>query len=92
MARNNLDARAHEVLVETDMETLEIVDCSGIPQFSLATTIAALKELRYLLLTHAGRAFGPKSVESLLQSKAKLCCLSISGAYLLKDEDAARQA
>lgn len=73
------------------METLEIVDCSGIPQDTLAKTIAGLQGLRYLILTHAGRVFGPKSVESLIQSKANLCCLSISGAYLFKDEDAARQ-
>lgn len=69
---------------------MEIVDCSGIPQDVVAKTISNLKCLRYLLLTHAGRVFGPKCVESLIQSNCKLSCLSIGGAYLFKDEDAAR--
>jgi len=72
------------------METLEIVDCSGIPQDVLARTINDLQYLQYLLLTHAGRAFGPKSVETLIESKANLCCLSVSGAYLFTDDDAGR--
>jgi hypothetical protein len=90
VARNKLDAKAFEALVEPDMETLEIVDCSGIPQDVLAKTISSQKGLCCLLLTHAGRVFGPKSVESLIQSKANLRCLSITGAYLFKDKDAAR--
>jgi hypothetical protein len=76
--------------MEPSMETLEIIDCSGIPQNVLAKAITDLKGLRYLLLTHAGRVFGQESVESLIQSKAQLWCLSISGAYLFKDEDAER--
>lgn len=90
MARNKLDAKAFQALVEPFLETLEIVDCSGIPQDVLANTMATLTGLRYLLLTHAGRAFGTKSVDCLIQSKANLCCLSITGAYLFKDEDCAR--
>lgn len=70
------------------METLEIIDCSCLQQETLARAILEMKDLRILLLTHAGRAFGERCVESLLQSKTQLNCLSISGAYLLKDEDA----
>lgn len=90
VARNKLDAKAFEALVEPSMEILEIVDCSGIPQDVLAKNIGNLIELRYLLLTHAGRVFGPKTVDRIIQSKASLCCLSITGAYLLQDHDAAR--
>eukprot|EP00534_Pseudo-nitzschia_fraudulenta_P001854 CAMPEP_0201130684 /NCGR_PEP_ID=MMETSP0850-20130426/40542_1 /ASSEMBLY_ACC=CAM_ASM_000622 /TAXON_ID=183588 /ORGANISM="Pseudo-nitzschia fraudulenta, Strain WWA7" /LENGTH=50 /DNA_ID=CAMNT_0047400509 /DNA_START=6 /DNA_END=155 /DNA_ORIENTATION=- len=50
----------------------------------MASTLAACTELRYLLLTHAGRCFGRKSIKALLETNtgAQLCCLSISGAYL----------
>jgi Leucine Rich repeat len=90
VACSKLDAKAFNALVDPTMETLEIVDCSGIPQDALANTIANLEGLRYLMLTHAGRVFGQKSVDSLLQSKAQLSCLSVSGAYLFKDADSER--
>ena len=90
VACNKLDAKAFGALVDPSMETLEIVDCSGIPQDVLAKTISDLKGLQYLVLTHAGRVFGNQSVNSLIQSNAQLCCLSISGAYLFTDEDAGR--
>ena len=90
VARNQLDAKAFNALVEPDMETLEVIDCAGIPQDVMAETLSKLAGLRYLLLTHAGRCFGPKSVDCLLSTKAPLCCLSISGAYLLQDADAAK--
>lgn len=90
MACNKLDAKAFGALVDPSMETLEIVDCSGIPQDVLAKTIADLKGLEYLVLTHAGRVFGKQSVNSLIHANVQLCCLSISGAYLFKDEDAGR--
>jgi hypothetical protein len=90
VGRNKLDAAAFAAFVEPDMETLEIVDCAGIPQAVMASTVETLYGLRYLLLTHAGRCFGPTTVQALTQkSKAPLCCLSISGAYLLTDDDAA---
>ena len=90
VSRNQLDAKAFDALVEPTMETLEIIDCSGIPQDVMAETFHKLDGLRYLLLTHAGRCFGPKAVSALLSTTAQLCCLSISGAYLLTDEDAAK--
>jgi hypothetical protein len=88
--RNQLDDKAFEALVEPFMETLEIVDCAGIPHETMANALSEMAGLRYLLLTHAGRCFGPKSVNALLTTKAPLCCLSISGAYILKDEDVSK--
>jgi hypothetical protein len=89
--RNQLDAKAFSALVEPTMETLEVVDCAGIPQDIMADTLSKLTGLRYLLLTHAGRCFGIKSVQALLTPpQAPLCCLSIAGGYLLLDEDAAK--
>eukprot|EP00536_Pseudo-nitzschia_multiseries_P007626 jgi/Psemu1/287249/fgenesh1_pg.181_\ len=93
VARNKLDGGAFEALIETHtMETLEIMDCAGIPQDAMASALASIVGLRYLLLTHAGRCFGRKAVNALLEKNAgaQLCCLSIAGAYLLQDEDAAK--
>ena len=93
VGRNQLDGRALEALVEpATMETLEIVDCSGIPQDTMASIVAKTPGLRYLLLTHAGRCFGTKAVNAMLEKNkdAKLYCLSIAGAYLLHDEDVVR--
>jgi len=93
VGRNKLDAKAFEALVEHNtMETLEIIDCAGIPQDAMASVLASTTGLRYLLLTHAGRCFGRKSVKALLEknASANLCCLSIAGAYLLEDDDAAK--
>ena len=91
VARNKFDATAFAALIESNMETLEIIDCAGIPQEIMAKTVSTLTDLRYLLLTHAGRCFGPTTVQALIdKSKAPLCCISIAGAYLLTDDDAAR--
>lgn len=87
--RNQLNAKAFESLVSTDMECLEIIDCAGIPQDVMAKVLSDLPTLSFLMLTHAGRCFGPKAVEAFLENKPPLCCLSIAGAYLLKDEHAA---
>ncbi|CAJ1952500.1 unnamed protein product [Cylindrotheca closterium] len=87
--RNQLNAKAFESLVSSDMDCLEIIDCAGIPQDVMAKVLTGLHSLSFLMLTHAGRCFGPKSVDVLLETKPPLCCLSIAGAYLLKDEHAA---
>jgi hypothetical protein len=92
ISRNQLDAKAFEALIEPNfMEILEVPDCAGIPQDAMALALGRIKGLRYLLLTHAGRCFGPKAVREFLEknASAQLACISISGAYLLKDEDAA---
>ena len=89
VARNKLDAQALETLCEPTLEILELIDCAGIPQTNMADALKDMPSLKYLLLTHAGRCFGPLSVEALVTTRAPLCCLSISGAYLLTDADAA---
>jgi hypothetical protein len=91
VARNQLDAKAFVALQEPFLEILEVPDCIGIPQDCMAATLATMPSLRYLLLTHAGRCFGPKAVNEFLKKNttAQLNCLSIAGAYLFKDEDAA---
>ena len=95
VGRNKLDATAFETLINPAeiIETLEIVDCAGIPQESMASILARATSLRHLLLTHAGRCFGPKAIKMLLPEQntgAQLCILSIAGAYLLEDEDVAK--
>lgn len=48
--------------------------------------------LRFLLLNHAGRCFGPKAVKAIISSttdNSSLFAISIGGGYLLKDDDAA---
>ena len=92
VARNQLDGKALKALVEPAIETLEIIDCAGIDHESMASCLANSTALRYLLLTHAGWCFGTKSVKALVEMNkgAELCCLSIAGAYLLRDDDAAK--
>lgn len=94
VARNKLDSKSFESLVQptTLIETLEIEDCAGISQDAMSSVLASATSLRYLLLTHAGRCFGPKAVKALLKENtgARLYCLSVAGAYLLQDEDVAK--
>ncbi|KAG7353835.1 hypothetical protein IV203_003190 [Nitzschia inconspicua] len=92
ITRNQLDSKAFEALQEPSLEILEVPDCIGIPQDVMANALKTMPNLRYLLLTHAGRCLGPKAVQEFLQhnTASQLSCLSIAGAYLLKDEDAAR--
>lgn len=94
VGRNQLDGRALQALVNGSVhtiETLEVVDCAGISQDIMSSTLSDMSTLRYLLLTHAGRAFGKKSVTALVEknTSARLCCIDIAGAYLLQDDDAA---
>ncbi|KAL3940546.1 MAG: hypothetical protein SGARI_000925, partial [Bacillariaceae sp.] len=91
LSRNQLDDRAFGALLEPSMEILQVPDCSGITQDAMAAALSNTKGLRYLLLKHAGRCFGAKTVPAFLKNEtAQLACISIEGAYLLKDEDAAR--
>jgi hypothetical protein len=106
---NRFDAIALNALVEPDMEALELVDCADIPQEALCdvlTKTARYGGLRYLALDQAGRCFGSKAVETLLnphhlrkhlatdnqqqQPTIPLFALSIGGAYLLRDADASK--
>lgn len=94
VGRNKLDARNFEILINPadSIETLEIIDASCITQDTMASILARTTSMRHLLLTHAGRCFGSKTVNTLLEknSGAELCVLSIAGAYLLQDEDASK--
>ncbi|CAB9507910.1 LRR [Seminavis robusta] len=95
-SQNRLDATALAALTEDHLEALELVDCADIPQDALVDCIQnkASQSLRYLQLDQAGRCFGKQTVETLIGNKKKgsvpLFALSIGGAYLLKDDDAAR--
>jgi DNA repair protein RAD7 len=89
VARQKLDPAALEALLEPDLEALELVDCSQIPGDVLLAALTKLKPtLRYLVLDMCGRCVGPKAVDALANNG--LLALSIGGAYLLKDADAAR--
>jgi DNA repair protein RAD7 len=91
VARQKLDPLALDALLEPDLEALELVDCSQIPQDVMLKALEKLKSsLRYLYLDMCGRCMGPKVVEALVKNGNHLAALSIGGAYLLKDADAAR--
>lgn len=99
---NQLDHAALKALVEPGMEALELIDCADIPQEALCEALQQTPTLRYLILDQAGRCFGPKSVETILNPYHKrhsatskpepipLFALNVGGAYLLRDSDAAR--
>jgi hypothetical protein len=79
-------------LQHVGMDSLELVDASGVTGEELTTTIQALLPagLRYLHLDQCGRCFGKKAVQALLADASRLVALSIGGAYLFTDEDAAQ--
>jgi hypothetical protein len=91
VAQNKLDSQAFKAIAEVGVEALELVDCSGITQEDLCFKLRELLPagLKFLALDQAGRCFGPKVVEALVQTNSSLFALSVGGAYLLKDSDAA---
>jgi DNA repair protein RAD7 len=90
VARHKLDPAALGALLEPGLEALELVDCSQVPQEAMLKALERLRpSLRYLLLDMCGRCMGPKAVGVLCGGNC-LEALSIGGAYLLKDADAAR--
>lgn len=89
VARQKLDPVALEALLEPGLEALELIDCSQIPGDVLLDALNKLQPtLRYLVLDMCGRCVGPKAGDALESNG--LLALSIGGAYLLKDADAAR--
>jgi hypothetical protein len=74
------------------MDSLELVDASGITGEELTTALQALLPagLRYLHLDQCGRCFGEKAVQALLADATRLVALSIGGAYLFSDDLAAQ--
>lgn len=92
VAQNKLDRAAYTAIVEPGMEALELVDCAELTQDHLAESLKSLLPmgLRYLLLHHAGRCFGPRTVKAIRSvDDCKLFALSIAGAYMLSDQDVA---
>ena len=99
VARNKLDGTAFDALIEIGMDALEVIDCSQLSQDIMSSCLKKLlpKGLRYLVLDQAGCCFGPKTVGAVLDAcsqspskKLDLFALSVGGAYLLKDADAAK--
>ena len=78
------------LLAERNMEALELVDCSGVAAEELAQGLQNLKQLKYLKLDQCGRCFVGKAVETVGNGMPQLFALSIGGAYLLQDADAAQ--
>ena len=93
VATGRMNGAAFDTLAEVGIETLEITDCTEVTHDQMAETLEKLmpEGLRALLLTYCGRCFGKKAVDAITESKINdLFAISISGAYLLKDVDAAR--
>lgn len=102
VAQHKLNREALVALTVPGMETLELCDCAGLNQTDLAQTLQKLlpRGLRCLLLHHAGRCFGPHTIRTILPNNnttntkppptPQLMALSIAGAYLLQDKDAAQ--
>jgi Leucine Rich repeat len=100
IARNQLDEAAFQTIAEPGIETLEIVDCSSITQEQLKSSIRRLLAagLRYLILDQAGRCFSSQVVDTIIQELSTVSSgvtpgletISVGGAYLLSDSDAAR--
>eukprot|EP00568_Trieres_chinensis_P001315 CAMPEP_0183314014 /NCGR_PEP_ID=MMETSP0160_2-20130417/47208_1 /TAXON_ID=2839 ORGANISM="Odontella Sinensis, Strain Grunow 1884" /NCGR_SAMPLE_ID=MMETSP0160_2 /ASSEMBLY_ACC=CAM_ASM_000250 /LENGTH=600 /DNA_ID=CAMNT_0025479233 /DNA_START=42 /DNA_END=1841 /DNA_ORIENTATION=- len=92
VAKGKMNGAAFEAIAETGIEALELVDCAEVTQDQLSRSLAALipAGLRALILNHAGRCFGPKAVQAIVSCPGKsLFAISIGGAYLMKDSDAA---
>jgi hypothetical protein len=90
---------AFDTLAEEGIETLEITDCTQVTQDQMVEALEKLipSGLRALILTYCGRCFGTKAVDAIVNHSSllsenhnNLFAVSISGAYLLKDFDAAR--
>ncbi|KAL9181198.1 hypothetical protein ACHAXT_010003 [Thalassiosira profunda] len=95
VAEGKMNGAAFDVLAETGVETLELVDCAQVTQDQFCEALRALlpSGLRAILLKHCGRAFGGDAVQTIADIKREeleLFAISLSGAYLLKDEDAVK--
>lgn len=93
VANGKMNGAAFDAIAEVGIEALELIDCSEVTQDQLSEALEQLipAGLRALILNHAGRCFGPKAVQAIISSgKANsLFAISIGGAYLFKDSDAA---
>lgn len=92
VASGKMNGAAFDVLAEAGVEALDVVDCTSVTQDAMVDAMGALLPagLRALMLNHAGRCFGLKAVNAIVTApKNDLFAISIGGAYLLKDDDAA---
>jgi hypothetical protein len=93
VACGKMNGAAFDTLAEVGSETLEITDCTQVTQEQMVEALEQLMPagLRALLLTHCGRCFGARAVDTITKSNVNdLFAISICGAYVLKDADAAR--
>lgn len=93
VSSGKMSGAAFDTLAEVGSETLEITDCTEVTQDQLKEALEQLMPsgLRALLLTNCGRCFGSRAVDAITKSPVNdLFAISISGAYALKDADAAR--
>lgn len=91
VAKKKLNGAAFDVLTEVGIEALELIDCAEVTQEQLGEALKKLLPagLRFLLLHHAGRCFGPMAVKEIISTPgSQLFGISIAGAYLLHDADA----
>ena len=95
VAKGKMNGAAFDVLAEMGVETLELIDCAQVTQDQMCEALDRLlpSGLRAILLKHCGRCFGGDAVNTISginSEHLKLFAISLSGAYLLKDEDAAK--
>ena len=91
VAKNKLNEQAFAVIAEPGIEALEIIDCAEITQEQLSDALKKLlpNGLRFLLLHHSGRSFGPMAVQTIASTpNSELFAISVAGAYLINDTDA----
>lgn len=95
VAKGKMNGAAFDVLAEMGVETLELIDCAQVTEDQFCEALEKLMPsgLRAILLKHCGRAFGGQAVKTISEIKKddiQLFAISLSGAYLLKDEDVSK--
>ena len=94
VAKDKMTGDAFKAVAEVGIERLEIADCSQLEPKQMAGSLMQLipAGLQYLVLDQSGRCLGPEVIDVIVQNgeKSNIKGLSFGGAYLLKDEDAAR--
>jgi hypothetical protein len=67
VAKQKLDGPAFDVIAELGIEALELIDCAEVTQEQMAEALPKLLPagLRFILLHHSGRCFGPAAVQAI---------------------------
>lgn len=93
VAKGKMNGAAFDAIAEAGIEALELVDCAEVTQDQLSEALELLipSGLRALVLNHCGRCFGSKAVNAIVSSpnSNSIFAISLGGAYMLKDIDAA---